>query len=467
MKYDYNPFNAPFENVTAEDLAVLRNVAEGWYVEYKREPANANAVAKSITALANTYGGWVFYGIDEKSKSEPVAGAFSGIPSEQADATLQRIRQAVANHAQPTPFFQAKSLAGPVDAIGLAPDRCIIVVHVPWGPAAPFVHKDGRIYRRVGDGSEPKEETDRFLLDQLWRRSDKILDEYASWIDEDLETSEGEKNAPFLRLFLVADFWRDHPLLKDVSLRAVRDIFSRQGAFRTPYMNVFKTVDGFIARQVANEDPEAMGLTWKCTNDLQTEVIVPLSMFSGRDLKSLRDHFEGYVNTDRFLEVCRQQRYKTPRILDLNLLFYVLLGQMSLMQELAAEFGWSGPFSAKIKVSGVWRAIPFLDNADYVDEVAKHGLPLLQSDEISICRGKEKTTFIALPPPAETDDQFDYVIVTATRLFYSVISAMGVPSLIEDEADPEGRILSYTDVGERAIKVMRLRTEKQKETARD
>ncbi|PZU19600.1 MAG: hypothetical protein DI589_20745 [Shinella sp.] len=466
MKYDYNPFNAQFENVTAEDLAVLRNVAEGWYVEYKREPANANAVAKSITALANTYGGWVFYGIDEKSKSEPVAGAFPGLPLEQADAILQRIRQAVANHAQPTPFFQAKSLAGPVDAIGLASDRCVIIVHVPWGPAAPYVHKDGRIYRRVGDGSEPKEETDRFLLDQLWRRSDKILDEYASWIDEDLETSQSEKNAPFLRLFLVADFWRDHPMLKDISLRAVRDIFSREGSFRTPYVNVFKTVDGFIARQVANEDPEAMGLTWKCTDDLQTEIIVPLSMISG-NLESLREHFEGYVNTDRFLEVCRQQRYKKPKILDLNLLFYVLLGQMNLMKDLAAEFGWSGPFSAKIKISGVWRAIPFLDNADYVNEIAKHGLPLIQSDEISIRRGKEKTTFITLLPPAESDDQLEYVINSATRLFCAVIWSMGVPSLIEDEANPDGRIVSYSDVGERAINVMRLRMEKQKRKERD
>lgn len=41
------------------------------------------------------------------------------------------------------------------------------MVHIPWGADAPSVHREGRIYRRVGDGSEPKAENDRFVLDQL------------------------------------------------------------------------------------------------------------------------------------------------------------------------------------------------------------------------------------------------------------------------------------------------------------
>jgi predicted HTH transcriptional regulator len=169
MRYDYNPFDKTFDDVAPEDLAILSAVAEGWYVEYKQEVPNASAIAKSVTAFANTYGGWLFYGIAEKSKDDPVAGTYPGIAGEDADGVLQRIRQAVANHAQPSPFFRVKSLAGPVDSIGLPEGRCVIVGQVPWGPEAPYLHKDGRIYRRVGDGSEPKPENDRFILEHIRR----------------------------------------------------------------------------------------------------------------------------------------------------------------------------------------------------------------------------------------------------------------------------------------------------------
>lgn len=101
-------------------MADLSSVAEGWYVEYKQEVPNASSIAKSITALANTYGGWLFYGVAEKSKDDAVAGAFPGVSREDADGVLQRIRQAVANHSQPSPYFRARALFGPAERLGLA-----------------------------------------------------------------------------------------------------------------------------------------------------------------------------------------------------------------------------------------------------------------------------------------------------------------------------------------------------------
>jgi hypothetical protein len=55
--------------VTSDDFECLRQVREGWYVEYKREATVAAAIAKSISAFANTRGGWLFYGIDAPSDS--------------------------------------------------------------------------------------------------------------------------------------------------------------------------------------------------------------------------------------------------------------------------------------------------------------------------------------------------------------------------------------------------------------
>ena len=50
----------------------------------RRETPNAASIAKSVSAFANTYGGWLFYGVNEKSKSGAAAGEFVGIARENA-----------------------------------------------------------------------------------------------------------------------------------------------------------------------------------------------------------------------------------------------------------------------------------------------------------------------------------------------------------------------------------------------
>lgn len=338
VEYDYNPFGKVFDSIIPEDLAVLLSVAEGWYVEYKREMPNASAVAKSITALANTYGGWIFYGVAEKSKDDPVAGSFPGIAREEADGCLQRLRQAVANHSHPAPYFRVKALFGPVDSLGLPEDRCIIIGQVPWGPQAPHIHKDGRIYRRVGDGSEPRPENDRYVLDQLWNRSSKITEEYANWIGRELETSEAEEHAAYVRLFLIADFWRDQQIKESVSLRRVREIMSDvNGTYAIPFDNVYRTAGGFTCRQTANNDPEMLGLTWKLFGGFQSEVIIPLSKFRRDNLGDLAPWLDGYEHADRFLQLCRRQRYHHPTIIDLNILLQVLMGITRIQTKLACS----------------------------------------------------------------------------------------------------------------------------------
>ncbi len=40
-------------------------------MEYKRQEVNARSLAKSLSAFANTYGGWLFLGVEEQSKDNP------------------------------------------------------------------------------------------------------------------------------------------------------------------------------------------------------------------------------------------------------------------------------------------------------------------------------------------------------------------------------------------------------------
>lgn len=60
IKNMYSPFDKSIRDLEASDLAILKIVHEGWYVEYKSELVKAPALAKALSAFANTYGGWLF-----------------------------------------------------------------------------------------------------------------------------------------------------------------------------------------------------------------------------------------------------------------------------------------------------------------------------------------------------------------------------------------------------------------------
>jgi predicted HTH transcriptional regulator len=91
--HKFSPFRRPIEDLTCADAAGLREIAEGWYVEYKRELPNARSAAKSLSALANQYGGWVVYGVIEKGDGSRTAGTFPGIPRAEVPLVEQRLRE--------------------------------------------------------------------------------------------------------------------------------------------------------------------------------------------------------------------------------------------------------------------------------------------------------------------------------------------------------------------------------------
>lgn len=267
----YSPFDKTLHDLQPSDLTLLRNVHEGWYVEYKREVVNANALAKYLSAFANTYGGWLFLGVKEQSKDNPVADEFLGISEEDVDSTLQSLRHSAADHLSPAPFFETTVLRGPCAENGLAEDKAIIAVEIPQSHTAPHVHKDGRIYRRVADGSEPKPETDRFVLDQLWRRAEPIREMTREWVERDPEFSKGEEKMPYVRVLLCVDPWCQRDPWLGAPLSEIRRILTSHaiaGMPSVPFDTVYTTAGGIIARQLKGNDPHNYVSAWRMRRDL-------------------------------------------------------------------------------------------------------------------------------------------------------------------------------------------------------
>ncbi len=465
----YSPFESEFKDLKSDDLIALRTANEGWYIEYKREISKASTIAKSVSSFANTYGGWIFYGVEEKSKEDAVAGVFRGIKREDVDAALQCMRQAVAGHVNPAPHFNTKVLWGPAANVGLAEDRAVICVQVPRSMTAPHVHKSGQIYRRIADGSEPKAESDRFVLDQLWKRSDDLRKSYKKWVKRKPEFSEAEEELPYVRLLLVPDRWGDRAAWTEAPIEEIRSIFGNTtGLVSTlPFDNVYTAGNSFIARQRKDNDPHNLGLTWRFFRDLSSEILIPLNFYQN-DLSSLVENFKGYKHAQPYAELLYSQGHRSPRVVDLNFLFNILVGISELQRNLLNLGKWTSSYFMKARLLNVWRITPFLDIASVLEEFRKHGTPMCLDSNIITPGGTEPETFAEVIVSEDVDDQKVRIILEALALFAPMAFAFGVPAWTDTRLDDESPTYyeELSNAGGRALEVQRLRSERQRRSQR-
>ena len=145
----FNPFEKSLKEITENDLERLKSVAEGWYIEYKRERPKPNKIAKSIASFANSKGGLYFIGIEE-DKNTNQAKSIVGVGD-----TPDSIRDSVRGYINPFPFFETYSIV-------LSNSKKVIMVVVPESYNVPHIHSDGRVYCRQGSASDPVPENDRY-----------------------------------------------------------------------------------------------------------------------------------------------------------------------------------------------------------------------------------------------------------------------------------------------------------------
>ena len=399
----YSPFDKRMEELTPDDLEVLHAIREGWYVEYKSELVTSSALAKAVSAFANTYGGWLFLGVKEGSKSDSVADSFPGIPEGESEVAVQKLRQSCVDHLNPTPHFTWRALNGPCERIGLRKGRVILAVEIPQSNSAPHVHKDGRIYRRVADSSEPKHETDRFVLDQLWRRGDPIREAIREWIERDPEFSEMEKDTPYLRLLLCVDPWCQRDPWLDAPVSQIRTIFAEDepGLPSTPFDTVYPVWDGFVARQVGNNYANVLGLTCRIRRNMSGEILVPLPLYRADSPGLLDEQLNDYEYSQRYISVLKNQGlgHMTPRVVDFNFAAHVLIGVISKYRRLLKLADASGEFYIKGRLVNAWRGLPFLDVSAVVEEFEKYGVPMFMGSTVSIPEGQDPDSFLQIKEP--------------------------------------------------------------------
>lgn len=461
VNLSFNPFDADLAQLETKHLSVLRDVAEGWYVEYKREVVASKRIAKSLAAFANHYGGWLFYGIEQSKDGRNQAGSFLGIDKMSVTQCIENIRNAAKDSIHPSPYFDYKVLEGPCTEINLPEDKSIIVIAIPTGPDAPYVHSDGRIYRRVADASDPRPETDRFILDHLWQRRQQAHDKLKTLLSQRPMLSKAESERSLIQLFLFIDPLGATGQHIDLTFAEFREVMSGvqspEEGLGIAFDNFFTMSDGLVCRQVGFYDPFDLLFTWRYYSDASAIVSLPVSSAWIPELSQsgLRDKtFLGrYEYGQQALELLQRHRHTTPHILDINGMYYAIAAILCQYHRLVAASRVRGQIYAKALLQNLWRKIPFLDTAAYIRYVEENGFPLIQSDEEFAPPGNTFDSLQIMTPldrrsPGGVDE-----FLEALPLLQRIANAVGLP--VGVALDPD---FAWVSAAGRAVRISQTRS---------
>ncbi|MDQ6962849.1 MAG: ATP-binding protein [Mariprofundaceae bacterium] len=434
----YSPFKKPISKLEALDLEVLRSVSEGWYIEYKRQLPKQGKIAKSVTSFANTYGGWLFYGIDEGVGSSRTASDFCGIENAEEDEV--HIREALVYHSNPEPYFETHIINGPCEEIGLPGGRAVLVVYIPQSNSLPHIHGSGRIFRRVSDASEPIVEKDRARLDMMWEQKKDSHKRLKTFLEASLPVSVAVES-PMLHMYLMTDPVGTKGHQSCMSFKDFTSIM-REGSL--VFDNIYTGSSHFVARYTQNNDINGPLFSWQYFNTGASVVSIPFSAISinERYTADNTDIFTKYQFGEDFLKFCDTEGKKSGWVIDLNKLCPLLLLVLSKHNRLLLKDNISPSPYIKFRLENIGNTVSFIDMKSYMDFISTHGLPAPLQKQCYFPDSNNINTFVAY----QGDNSEVNNSIQAMRLFTYVIQCFGIPTSGlyfdgEDIKDGQNRII--------------------------
>jgi len=149
-------FSAPIKNITFKDIEnfCLEEIPENLSLDYKENLSSTKVneqVAKITCALANTYGGVVLWGIEEKKLADG-RGVPKGIPGMDAlPSPADRLKKICMDSIYPPLFPEVQDIVHETDK-----SKVLTIMRVPESDHTPhYLRSDGCVYIRGDDISKP------------------------------------------------------------------------------------------------------------------------------------------------------------------------------------------------------------------------------------------------------------------------------------------------------------------------
>ena len=143
--------NRRWDKVTSRDIQKVLSMSEDetFFYEFKSDDEEPGKLVKEISALANTYGGYILLGVNN---DKSIGGCKKW--------TEQRIHTTIHDSLTPTPIFDVRRFR--------IKGKTVYVIKVEEGPLPPYITGKGAIYERLSSGSFPIKDSSR--LTQLYNK---------------------------------------------------------------------------------------------------------------------------------------------------------------------------------------------------------------------------------------------------------------------------------------------------------
>jgi hypothetical protein len=360
----FNPFGKNFGELTEDNLQVLRTINEGWYIEYKSERSRPEKIAKTIASFANSYGGLYIIGVNAGKQTNGVID-FPGV-----DANLDDIHDAVKGNLNPFPHFDCYT-------VSLKNGKHIIIVAVEEGFDPPYIHNDGRIYRRQESSSDPIAATNRYSIDQLYEKAGGYKEKLKNFRTIDYGFCKGEDDWSYLIGYVntrrldksIIDDFRE-PDFQSKILGLVNkkiDIDDKYGKIRSDARIFFNNItifpDSLIVRNISS-NIEYNSLTVELFINGSMKFLLPISTLKNPPaLKSYRTRKNIDTSVIKFVNIenlCTQ-------ILNVFITYFRFLKTYNFTDSLEIVF----------EGNNVWKHCLFSDKEEYFDYIDKFSLPIV------------------------------------------------------------------------------------------
>jgi hypothetical protein len=159
---------------------------------------NKRELAKDISAMANTAGGWILYGVEEATSPLGVPAASSLHPLPGGTPLAQQVEDIVYGHVTPRPSMRVREV--PVAGGGV-----FLIVRVDGSTSSLHMLSDDKFYRRGDKGARPMSEPEIRQAYELIARRTTEAHAFVSRV----VTQEMESNIEGFLLVLVPHTFRE------------------------------------------------------------------------------------------------------------------------------------------------------------------------------------------------------------------------------------------------------------------
>lgn len=444
---EYSPFEKEINQLDENELnkLITNSIGEGWYIEYKEDVPkknqniDSNKIAKSISAFANTKGGWLFFGV--KSNDKNIATELCGIDLNFYNNFPDQLSQIISSNITPKPSYHFK-------AIQLLNGNSVFIIKVDESPIPPYITSQGIIYQRENNACNPVKE--RYIIEKLNEKAQEYYESIERFCTMDYGQTKGQSDSSqsYLELYLFPlpynDFkfldFRSSDFFTKVAVRfyqSVDCIFEDELMKKTTlplnlgFNSIYTSQNSIIIRPLTNENIIYKTTTVELFRNGSLKFLIPLTEFTidnapkyynkSETLEYLKDKYSpfetvkqygyGYGLTENFPEVTQRKNTDFVRhikMIDGVELIYAILILIAKYRailedndfDLKREIGFRG------RVTNSWRKCIFFDDLEYLEKIKIYNLPVAPKNEIEIpifLKGnyysvsiKESSTFLSI-----------------------------------------------------------------------